>query len=436
MRRKISSILTVALIAAVLLVTLVSCSQSSVDYFNYSEGNLGVVGKLVLLMHKWIGNYGWTVVVFTLFLKLIMLPIDIWQRYSSRKSSLKMQRIQPLLEGIDKRYGANTQRANEEKQKLYKKQGYSMLSTCLPMIISMVIFFVMFGGLRDYSKYSTIVTFQNLSNEYYNVLETEFKADEGSDVYIAYVNAYEASEKNYRDDAKEEIKQLAEYENLVKLYAQIHAVNAVNKVDAAKGNAAHEVAIKAVQDKYMAEKESWLWIKNVWQPDTWETVMPAYNSGANAFSSSINMEHFPDDEGGYTYNRIRNAILEVDGYGANGTWNGLMILPILSVGLSFLSMWISQRLEKKGRKGEAQPAPTTQNQQQQATNKMMMIMMPLMMAVFGFMYTGAFAIYMVCNYMLSIISTVALRWPVEKMVEKSLAKNEKKENSGKASYMR
>ena len=63
-------------------------------------------------------------------------------------------------------------------------------------------------------------------------------------------------------------------------------------------------------------------------------------------------------------------------------------------------------------------------------------MMPLMMAIFGFMYTGAFAIYMVVNYTLSILSTVALRKPVEKIVDRSFAKEEAKNKSGKASYMR
>ena len=450
MRKKLNAILTIVLIATILLITLASCATNRVDYFDYSENNLGVVGKLVQLMHKWIGNYGWTVVVFTGFLKLIMLPLDIWQRYSSRKSSVKMQSIQPLMESIDKRYGANTQRANEEKQKLYKKQGYSMLSTCLPMIISMVIFFVMFGGLREYSTHSTIMTFRTLSNEYYNVQEQVFKAEEGSDVYEAYVAEYDAryaekmaempeEYKNPENPEDAEIKtKIANYEELARLYAQIKACNKVNGINDQKGVEANEIALKAVQEKYLEERESWLWIKNVWQPDTWETVMPDYSSGANAFSTSINMTQFPDDEGGATYNRIRNAILSMEGagYGANGTWNGLMILPILSVGLSFLSMWLSQYLEKRGRKNAQQGEASAQNQQQQATNKMMMIMMPLMMAAFGFMYTGAFAIYMVCNYTLSIISTVGLRYPVEKMVEKSLAKSDKKDGNGKASYMR
>jgi len=433
MRKKINAILISVLLAAVLLVMLVGCRASSrVDYFEYSESNLGAVGNLIRLMHKWIGSYGWTVVVFTVFLKIIMLPIDFWQRYSSRKSALKMQRIQPLLDGIDKRYGANTQRANEEKQKLYKKQGYSMLSTCLPMILSMVIFFVMFGGLRNYSTYSTIITFKDLSNEYYDTLQVKFE-EIGGDVYAAYKAEYDTAYAQELNSESIKDMEQSRKEEIATLYAQIKATRAANGVSGEAAKEAAAAAKKAVQDMYLQEKESWLWIKNVWQPDTWATVMPAYDSGANSFAGSIDMSKYPDDQGGATYNVIRDAILEVDGYGKNGTWNGLMILPVLSIALSFLSMFISQRMEKKNRKGEPQPA---QNQQQQATNRAMMIMMPAMMAVFGFMYTGAFAIYMVVNYTLSIITTVALRLPVEKMVEKNLAKGDKSDKNSKASYMR
>ena len=143
------------------------------------------------------------------------------------------------------------------------------------------------------------------------------------------------------------------------------------------------------------------------------------------------MKNFPD--GGETlYEKLRNAVLEGDGYNGKGGWNGLMILPFLSIGLSFLSMFISQRMERKNRSGEV----VEQNQQQKVTNTTMMIIMPLMMAWFGFIYTGAFAIYMVTNYTLSILSTVALRYPVEKMVLKRISRDEVKNNTAKAKYMR
>lgn len=119
------------LFALLCVFVLASCQTEKADYFNYTEANLGVMGKLVKLMHGWIGNYGWTVVVFTLFLKLVTLPLDIWQRVASRKMTQKNKQMQPLLAEIDKRYGANTPRANEEKKKVYGKAGYSMFSSWL-----------------------------------------------------------------------------------------------------------------------------------------------------------------------------------------------------------------------------------------------------------------------------------------------------------------
>lgn len=442
MKRKISAILSIVFVVAVLLVALVSCGAKNVDFFGYSEADLNLVGRLVLLMHKWIGSYGWTVVVFTLFLKIVMLPLDFWQRYSSRKSAVKMQSMQPLMEAIDKRFGANTQRANEEKQKLYKKQGFSMLSTCLPMILSMAIFFVMFGGLNAYSTHSTIITYKELSNKYYDVSQAQFEKD--TNLSVEFKKEFEAKKQQKMEEflsingPTEDEKEINSREEISTLYGQIKAIELVTGMDSAKAAEVHNIAVEEVQKLYSEKRESWLWIKNVWQPDTWATVMPEYDgSGTNTFSKSINMDRYPDDKANKSYNIIRNAVLEMDGagYGKNGSWNGLMILPVLSIGLSFLSMFISQMMEKRNRKGET-AAPTAQSQQQQATNKMMMVIMPLMMAVFGFMYTGAFAIYMVCNYTLSILTTVAMRWPVEKVLEKNLAKEEKKEKSSKASYMR
>lgn len=425
-KRIISAVLLVAL-AAFCLGVLGSCSNSTVSFFEYSEDDLGLVGKLVHLMHRWIGNYGWTVVVFTVFLNILTLPLEFWQRYSSRKSALKMQRIQPLVEAIDKRYGANTQRANEEKQKLYKKQGHSMASMCLPMIVMMAIFFVMFGGLRNYSTYSSITSFQQLSETYYDTYVEQISTDPRTSA------AYTAEHQSALQEAEK-----AENPLLAKIKVQVDIIGDAKKLGSEAEDACVEleaVALKAVQDRYGEIREGWLWIQNVWQPDTWATIMQPYEGGAfggGGFKSSgIDMTGYPGGAD-VSYNKIRNAVLETGGYGKHGSWNGLMILPVLSVGLQFLSMFISQRLEKKNRKGEAAP----QNQQQAASNKMMMIIFPLMMAYFGFIYTGAFAIYMVVRSSLSILTTLALRVPIEKAVLKRLDKDDDKNNSSKASYMR
>ena len=418
MKKRILYVVLLIALAALCLGVLGSCRNNTANFFDYSRDDLGLIGKLVLLMHSWIGNYGWTVVVFTVFLKVVMLPLDFWQRYASRKSSLKMQRIQPLVEAIDKRYGANTQRANEEKQKLYKKQGYSMASMCLPMILSMVIFFVMFGGLRNYSAYSSITSFQNLSEVYHDTyVEQISQNDDTRAVYEKYKAQLDAADTT-----------------LTRVNVQTLIVAEAKQQQPRLSAEFEQNALEAVKKHYEENHESWLWIQNVWQPDTWATIMQPYTGGSfggGGFKTSVSMDGYRGDPE-ELYNVIRNAVLETGGYGNNGSWNGLMILPIMSVGLSFLSTFISQRQEKKNRNGEA----AQQNPQQAATSKTMMIIFPLMMAWFGFMNTSAFAIYIVVSSALSIVSILALRMPVEKAVLKRLDKDDDKNKSSKASYMR
>ena len=441
MNKKTKNALILILLVVFCLFIFASCNKDKPGIFEYSEKDLGVMGRLVKWMRSWVGSYGWTVVVFTVFLKVLMLPLDFWQRFAARKSSLKMQQMQPIIEGIDKRYGANTQRANEEKQKLYRKQGFSMLSSCLPMIVSMVIFIIMFRGLTNYSNYSSIQNFKNLSNTYYEAYASEI-VDENSEYYNAqlaavYTEKYEAT--------KADALAAKDSKSVANLRGQIAGITEANKFasDAAKNDDTtyqeilaniKKSAIESVKKYYTEHKEGWLWIENVLQPDTWASIMQQYEGGqfdGGSFSNSVDLEKYPGD-GLKTYEDIRNAVLETGGHGKNGSWNGLMILPFMSIGLSFLSMFISQRMEKKNRKGEA----VQQNAQQAATSKMMMIMMPLMMAFFGFMYTGAFSIYMVINYTLSILTTIAMRLPVEKMATRSINKDDKKNKSGKATYMR
>lgn len=420
MKKKISSVLTVVLLLALGLTLFASCTQKKVEVFD-PESGLGLVGKLVMWMYNWIGNYGWTVVVFTVFLKILMLPLDIWQRYSTRKSTLKQKKVQPLLDNIDKRYGANTQRANEEKQKLLKKQGISVASACLPMIVTMVVFFLMFAGLREFSYYKNIQTFNSLTKAYYSTIEEQVQLA-GGEVLEAYQFEYDKTKASLN---------ISEDDVRIVL-AQIDGVNNLDgkgfDTQLAQWRA---LAKEAIQKEYKNQQDSWLWIHNISQPDTWAKVMPEFSSGENNFATYVNTDAFASAE--KTYNIIRNAVMEMDdiSYGKNGSWNGLMILPLMSVALSFLSMWISQRMERKTRSGEV-----VQNQQQAAQSKTMMIMMPLMMAWFGFMYTGSFAIYMVVNYFLSIFSTIGLRAPVEKMVERKLAQEEAASAPTKASYMR
>ena len=430
MKRKLNSILNVVLLVVVCLAIFTGCTAEKVDPWEVDE-SLNLVGKLVKAMHGWIGSYGWTVVLFTVFLKLVMLPLDIWQRYSGKKMSAKMAIMQPYIAEIDKRYGPDSQKSMEEKQKLYKKYGYNMGSSCLPMIVTMAVFMIMFGGLRSYSTYSTVQTFNALSQTYYQTYAEKIvnitpTTEAEQKAYDLFVESYTANGGKLVDG-----KYVANFtkEEYTRISQGIKAVQSEAGLDQLLADLG-VVARQAVQAKYSEVEEGWLWIQNIAQPDTWESIMPKYDSGSNNFTSLVDMSNYGGD-GKVLYNTIRDAVLQTGERGEKGSWNGLMILPILSIGLSFLSMFVSQAMEKKKTDASAQ---TSVEAQQQKSNKMTMLMMPLMMAYFGFIYTGAFGIYMVCNYLISLLSTVALKAPVEKMVERNLAKHPV--DNGKASYMR
>ena len=92
----------------------------------------------------WVNNYGWSVIIFTLFVKLVLLPLDIKSRQSMRAMNL----LNPQLETLKKRYANDQEKLNRKMQELYRSNHVSPLSGCLPILIQMPILFIMFAAMR------------------------------------------------------------------------------------------------------------------------------------------------------------------------------------------------------------------------------------------------------------------------------------------------
>jgi YidC/Oxa1 family membrane protein insertase len=98
-----------------------------------------------------IPNWGWDIVLLTAIFNLIMLPT----RISMMKSSLKMQRIQPRVDAIKRKYAnlkaTDPKRAemNQEMMALYKTENINMYGSCLPLLIQMPLFFAYFRVLQN-----------------------------------------------------------------------------------------------------------------------------------------------------------------------------------------------------------------------------------------------------------------------------------------------
>lgn len=83
-------------------------------------------------IYGFVGNYGWAVVLFTLLVRLIVMPFD----YKSRVGMRKMQKIAPMQAKLQKKYEKDPDKMNKKLQELYREQRVIPLSSCLPMLIS------------------------------------------------------------------------------------------------------------------------------------------------------------------------------------------------------------------------------------------------------------------------------------------------------------
>ena len=82
---------------------------------------------LLRALYELTGSYGWALVLFTVVIKLIMLPFQM----KSKKSMMRMSRFQPMIKEIQTRYKNNQVKMNEELQRLYAEEGVNPMSGCL-----------------------------------------------------------------------------------------------------------------------------------------------------------------------------------------------------------------------------------------------------------------------------------------------------------------
>ena len=117
-------------------------------------GFFGVIAKPIFLGLHWLNdsvvhNYGWSIVVITIIINLLLLPM----RFSTMKSQKKMQRIQPQIAAINAKYKGLSMRdprkaqQNQEVMDLYKREGVNPMGGCLPMVVQIPILYAFYKVL-------------------------------------------------------------------------------------------------------------------------------------------------------------------------------------------------------------------------------------------------------------------------------------------------
>lgn len=303
-----------------------------------------------------VGNYGWTIVVFSLLLRLVIFPFD----YKSRVSMRKTTKIQPQMNALQKKYANDKDTLNRKMSELYKKEKINPLSSCLPMLLTMPILFAVWAALRMMAN-------EQMVQQVFDILQ-----------------------------GKEPVM------------------------------------------------ESWLWVKNLWMPDSpfsaaWPDLnslrmvtsdiwQNAYNTlvanGANLpatitydFSDAnlqatiqaiyTYMEQMPEyvkatsNLPGWSFNLL---IAQLD---LKTMYNGFFILPLLAAGTQFL-MTAMQPTQATG----------DANQQAQANSNFMKWFFPLFSLFVCSGYSAVFSLYWVMGNVIGALQTVGINWYLDRKEKK------------------
>lgn len=373
----------------------------------------GLWANLINWVHSFVGGgYGWTILVLIILVKIVMCPLDFLIKYSSKKTSLVQQKIAPQMAKLQKKYGDNRQMIQTQQQALYKREGYSVWGSCITMLINlvltMVIFFTLFTGLRQLSSYQAITQYDQLHTTYVETVHAE--CPNYDELIVEYV-----ADTDHSDDGDY-------YNSLI---------------------SALEVAQSAVQAKWNDVADGWLWVKNIWVTDGHASPLPSFKDlKSMANTSKINeyatyVKEIEDDTTKVKLVEYNLVVGMVEN--KTGSWNGYYLLAVISVLLSIATQAVND-LANKNKNKHAQAIVNQANPQGKSA-WFMKLLVPVMMAIFVFTTNAAFGIYVVTNSIMSTLIGFLTNWiiglafrkkqeTVNEALEKEAEKIQRKANRG------
>ena len=318
--------------------------------------NTGFWGTIIGWFNSFILNYGWTIILFTIVVKIVLLPLDFMQRKVGLNNAMAQAKLNPELNKIKEKYANNPEKMREklnQKQAEFMRSGEMKLgSTCTVMLVylvaTLVIFVSLFYSMQAIGNVQSVNTYIELENRYEQVLEET--GDQG-------------------------------------------------------------VAQNAVLELYNSGEvtESWLWVDNIWRSDTSTGVVPTFDEFKSISQSVAESPFTFDGENALTadkYNAVMSKIVE----STQGKWNGYYILIILCGLVSFFSFYLTSSMNGAGQKQKGQNAGFA---------GAMKFIMPAIMILITLFYSAAFALYIFASSLFALCSTPIFNAILTKMKKKA-----------------
>jgi len=357
-------------------------------------------------IHGAVTNYGWTILLFTLLVKLVLSPLDFMVKYSTKKQTLIQKKCAPEIAKLNKKYGADQNTVKVQTQSLYKREGLNMGVGCLimaiNMILTMVVFFTLYASLRKVSAYQAINQYETIqssySNSYYQSLIDADGEDEIVDVATAdnwmnvikekYTNAesgltWEHTWNNWKDGLASDGSDLT--------------ANAEENAIYQKISSAVDAGSKTAVDTWNDIKESWLWIDNIWVADSPIKPFPTYKDLLSLAKNGGYTKYVQENINEADYNQIAGLI------GSNSRANnGYFLLAIFAGILTFLTQWLAE-LHNGLKNKKANKLAKASEKATGKSMKMMKIIMPIIMVIFVLTTGSSFGIYIISSSLASML---------------------------------
>ena len=291
---------------------------------------------LLLFFYNLFSSYGLALILFAVVIKLILFPVTL----KSKKSMIQTTMLSEKMQKLQKQYGKDRERYNLELQKLYEKEHVNPMGGCVWSLIPMFVLIALYGIIREPLTY-----FMGMSTEQIQALATQLNWQE-----VAVTSGFmspEAMEKLVQQLADGKINHI--FQNGA--YNQLHLLSLV-------------------------------------KPENLEALRAAVGADGlfvlNFNFLGIDLSKIPTWKfwaGGITPGSV-----------------GLFLLPIISVGVSFLSMKVSMSTSRMNNQA--------QNAQLDSTNKMLLWMMPVMSLWIGFTVPAGLSVYWITQYFITMIQEV------------------------------
>ena len=288
---------------------------------------------LLLFFYNLFSSYGLALILFAIVIKLILFPVTL----KSKKSMIQTTMLSEKMQKLQKQYGKDRERYNLEIQKLYEKEHVNPMGGCVWSLIPMIVLILLYSIIRYPLTY-----FMGMSDDQIQTLATQLN---WSDIAVSsgWVSGamMEKAENLFQNGEINHIFQNGAYN-------QLHLLSLV-------------------------------------QPENLEALKAA--AGADGlFVLNFNFL-------GIDLSKIPTWKFWAGGITPGSV--GLFLLPIISVGVSFLSMKVSMATSRMNNQA--------QNAQLDSTNKMLLWMMPVMSLWIGFTVPAGLSVYWIAQYFVTMI---------------------------------